>query len=142
VILACHKLRVVYFLYYLFLLSIFRWHQKQRLHQKLLLQRKGKFAYLKLIFLQFRGARVVPENILKKQERDAKVLKALKDSRAKAKTDRAAARKVAAANAEKYYNDAAKADADLVASKRDAKKNGSFFVEAEPKVAFIVRIKG
>jgi len=88
------------------------------------------------------GARVVPENILKKQERDAKVLKALKDSRAKAKTDRAAARKVAAANAEKYYNDAAKADADLVASKRDAKKNGSFFVEAEPKVAFIVRIKG
>ena len=97
---------------------------------------------MKLIFLQFRGARVVPENILKKQERDAKVLKALKDSRAKAKTDRAAARKVAAANAEKYYNDAAKADADLVASKRDAKKNGSFFVEAKPKVAFIVRIKG
>jgi ABC-type transporter MlaC component len=62
---------------------------------------------LKLIFLQFR-ARVVPENILKKQERDAKVLKTLKDSRAKAKADRAAARKVAAENAEKYYNEAVK----------------------------------
>ena len=62
---------------------------------------------MKLIFLQFR-ARVVPENILKKQERDAKVLKALKDSRAKAKADRAAARKVAAENAEKYYNESVK----------------------------------
>lgn len=30
----------------------------------------------------------------------------------------------------------------MIASKREAKKNGSFFVEAEPKVAFIVRIKG
>lgn len=47
--------------------------------------------------------RVVPENILKKQARDAKLLKALKDQRAKSKTDRAAARKVAYANAEKYF---------------------------------------
>jgi large subunit ribosomal protein L7e len=31
------------------------------------------------------------------------LLKALKESRAKAKTDRAAARKTAASNAEKYY---------------------------------------
>ena len=66
----------------------------------------------------------------------------MKDSRAAAKKERAEARKVAAANAEKYYNEYTKADADLVAAKRDAKKNGSFFVEAEPKVAFIVRIKG
>lgn len=91
--------------------------------------------------MQFR-ARVVPENILKKQERDAKVLKALKESRAKAKKDRAAARKVAAENAEKYYKEYTKADADLVAAKRDAKAKGSFYVEAEPKVAFVIRIKG
>lgn len=30
----------------------------------------------------------------------------------------------------------------MIAAKRDAKKAGSFFVEAEPKVAFIIRIKG
>ena len=83
-----------------------------------------------------------PENILKKTERDAKVLKALKASRAAAKKDRAEARKVAAANAEKYYNEYTKEENSLIASKREAKKNGSFFVEAEPKVAFIVRIKG
>lgn len=43
--------------------------------------------------------RVIPENILKKQARDAKLLKALKDSRAAAKKERAAARKVASDNA-------------------------------------------
>ena len=118
----------IYF-YYLFLLSIFRW------------QRKGKFCLLEANLFQFR-ARVVPENILKKQERDAKVLKALKDQRAAAKKERADARKVAAANAEKYYNENLKMDAELVKSKRDAKAKGSFFVEAEAKVAFIIRIKG
>jgi large subunit ribosomal protein L7e len=88
------------------------------------------------------GARVVPEHILKKQARDAKVLKALTDSRAAAKKDRAAARKTAATNAEKYFNEYKKADADLVAAKRDAKAKGSFYVEAEPKVAFVIRIRG
>ena len=126
---ACHKLRL-FILYLLFIYySFFQW------------QRKGKFCLYQANLLQFR-ARVVPENILKKTERDAKVLKALKDSRAKAKTERAAARKVAAENAEKYYNEYTKEENELIANKRDAKKNGSFFVEAEPKVAFIVRIKG
>jgi large subunit ribosomal protein L7e len=88
------------------------------------------------------GSKYVPENILKKQARDAKVLKALADSRAKAKKDRAAARKVAEGNAEKYYKEYTAADAALVKAKRDAKAAGSFYVEGEPKVAFVIRIKG
>lgn len=88
------------------------------------------------------GSKYVPENILKKQARDAKVLKALADSRAKAKKDRADARKVAAANAEKYYKEYTAADEALVKAKRDAKAAGSFYVEGEPKVAFVIRIKG
>jgi large subunit ribosomal protein L7e len=88
------------------------------------------------------GARVVPENILKKQARDAKVLKALTDSRAQAKKDRAAARKLAGDNAEKYFNEYNAADAALVQSKREAKAKGSFYVEAEAKVAFVIRIRG
>ena len=59
-----------------------------------------------------------------------------------AKKDRAAARKVAMTNAEKYFKESQEADAALVKAKRDAKAKGSFFVESEPKVAFIVRIKG
>jgi len=70
------------------------------------------------------------------------LLKALKDSRDKAKTERAAARKLAAANAEKYFNEYQKADADLIKAKRDAKAAGSFYVEGEPKIAFIIRIRG
>ena len=88
------------------------------------------------------GSKYVPENILKKQARDAKVLKALADSRAKAKKDRAAARKVAAENAEKYHKEYTAADDALVKAKRDAKAAGSFYVEGEPKVAFVIRIKG
>jgi len=96
---------------------------------------------LSLFFTSFR-ARVVPENILKKQARDAKLLKALKDSRVKAKTDRVAARKAATVNAEKYYNEYNAADLALIKAKRDAKAAGSFFVEGEPKVAFVIRIRG
>merc|ERR1711998_682101 len=44
--------------------------------------------------------------------------------------------------AEKYFNEYSAADAALVKARRDAKAAGSFFVEAQPKVAFIIRIKG
>ena len=96
---------------------------------------------LSLFFCYYR-ARVIPENILKKQARDAKMLKQLKDSRVQAKVDRAAARKVAAANAEKYHNEYQLADSNLVKAKRDAKAAGSFYVEQAPKVAIVVRIRG
>merc|ERR1719197_789478 len=87
-------------------------------------------------------ARVIPENILKKQARDAKLLKARKEKRDADKKDRSAARKTAYANAEKYFKEYTAADAALVKARRDAKKAGTFFVEAEPKVAFVIRIKG
>jgi len=69
-------------------------------------------------------------------------LKALKESRAAAKKDRAAARTAAKANAEKYYKEYTASDAALVKAKRDAKAAGSFYVEGEAKVAFVIRIKG
>ena len=59
-----------------------------------------------------------------------------------AKKDRAEARKVAAANAEKYFKEYTEADSALVKAKRDAKANGSFYVDGEPKVAFLIRIRG
>ena len=86
--------------------------------------------------------RVVPENFVKKAARDAKILAALVDARKKRKAEGADKRKVAAANAAKYAAEYAKADADLVKAKRDAKKAGSFFVEGEAKIAFVIRIRG
>lgn len=49
--------------------------------------------------------RVVPENVQKKQARDAKLLKELKERRDKAKKERAEKRKTITANAEKYYKE-------------------------------------
>jgi len=56
------------------------------------------------------SARVVPENIQKKQARDAKLLAALKQKRENAKKERAEKRKAAAANAEKYAKEYAAED--------------------------------
>jgi large subunit ribosomal protein L7e len=109
-------------------------------------QRKGKtllfILSLPLISFVVHSTRVVPENILKKQARDAKLLKALKESREKAKKERAEARKAALANAEKYHKEYTAHDEAIIKAKRDARAKNAFYVEAEPKVAFIVRIKG
>ena len=87
-------------------------------------------------------AKNIPENILKKQQRDAKLLKALADQRAAAKTARAAARKAAADNAAKYAKEYADADKAVVDAKRAAKKAGNFYVEAQAKIAFVIRTRG
>eukprot|EP00493_Phyllostaurus_siculus_P026292 UN26637 len=69
-------------------------------------------------------------------------MKAKKTAMAKAKTDRKAARALALSNAEKYQKEYAAADKALADGKRAAKKEGKFFVEAEAKVAFLIRTKG
>ena len=75
-------------------------------------------------------AKGIPENIIKKQQRDAKLLKQIVDKRAADKKARAEARKVAAANATKYAAEYAEADKSVVDAKRAAKKAGNFYVEA------------
>merc|ERR1712086_272509 len=55
---------------------------------------------------------------------------------------RKAARDLAMKNAEKYFKEYQAADEKLIADKRDAKAKNQFFVEAEPKVALLVRIRG
>merc|ERR1740123_1752049 len=48
----------------------------------------------------------------------------------------------ATANADKYAAEYAAADKKLIDDKRAAKKDGSFFVEAQPKIAFVIRTRG
>merc|ERR1711934_1029088 len=69
-------------------------------------------------------------------------MKAKKTAMANAKKDRKAARDLALKNGEKYAKEYAAADQALIDGKRKAKKDGNFFVEGEPKVAFLIRIKG
>jgi hypothetical protein len=49
--------------------------------------------------------RVIPEGVMKKQARDAKLLKELKDRREKDRTDRKDKRASIYANAEKYHKE-------------------------------------
>ena len=84
----------------------------------------------------------VPENILKKQARDAKLLALRKAQRDQAKKDRAAARTAAAKNAQTHAEEYAKADKDLVDAKRKAKADGNYYVEAQAKIAFVIRTRG
>jgi large subunit ribosomal protein L7e len=93
-----------------------------------------------LIFIY--RARVVPENILKKQARDQKLAQTVKDKRVKDKADRVVARTAAKASASKYFKEYQEADLALIKAKRDAKAAGNFFVEGQAKVAFVMRIRG
>merc|ERR1719230_216128 len=87
-------------------------------------------------------AGIVPENFIKKGARDAKLLaarKAMMEAHKKAAADKKAH---ALQNAETYAKEYAAADKKLIDDKRAAKKDGSFFVEGQPKVAFIIRTRG
>jgi len=86
--------------------------------------------------------RAVPETFLKKAARDKKRAETKVADRAALKKATAESRKLATANAEKYFKEYAATDAKLIADKRDAKAKGQFFVEGEPKVALLVRIRG
>merc|ERR1719367_1981059 len=87
-------------------------------------------------------AKTVPENILKKQARDAKLLAFRKSQREQAKKDRAAARKTAEANAKKYADEYAASDKAEIDAKRKAKSEGNFYIPAEAKIAFVIRTRG
>lgn len=69
-------------------------------------------------------------------------MKKKKEALETAKKERKAARALALKNAEKYAKEYEAADQAIIDGKRKAKKEGSFFVEGEPKVAFLIRIKG
>jgi hypothetical protein len=51
-------------------------------------------------------------------------------------------RKHALHNAQKYLREYKKADGELIAKRRVAKQTNTFYVEAEPKVVFVIRIRG
>ncbi len=86
--------------------------------------------------------RIIPESFKKKSERDAKIQKSRADARAAAKTARAEKRKVYLANAEKYEKEYTAEEQRIIKAKRDAKAQGNYYVEAQPKVALVIRTRG
>jgi len=84
----------------------------------------------------------VPETILKKRKRAAEA-RALRAKEAlKAKVDRKAKKVAAFQRAEKYCKEYREQERDQIRLKREAKKEGNFYVPSEPKLAFVMRIRG
>ncbi|KAI8145775.1 ribosomal protein L30, ferredoxin-like fold domain-containing protein [Fennellomyces sp. T-0311] len=84
----------------------------------------------------------VPETLLKKQKTDAKAAE-------KAAADKVAARKAQIVKRRQYVKRAAKhareyeaIERNEISLRRQAKANGSYYVAPQPKLAFVVRIRG
>merc|ERR1712179_93190 len=84
----------------------------------------------------------VPETILKKRKRAAES-RALRAKEAlKTKIAKKAKRIESFKRAEKYCKEYRKEELDQLRLKREAKKEGNFYVPGEPKLAFVIRIRG
>jgi large subunit ribosomal protein L7e len=84
----------------------------------------------------------VPESVLKKSKADAKAATKAKIS---SNINKVATRKLrteAAKRGAKYAAQYERLQKSEVAAKRFAKTQGNLYVEAEPKLAFVVRIRG
>ncbi|KAF2690083.1 60s ribosomal protein-like protein l7 [Lentithecium fluviatile CBS 122367] len=84
----------------------------------------------------------VPESVLKKQKASAKASETRAADLKKKREANKKKRAVIFERAQKYTEEYRKAERDVIEAKRDAKRNDSFFVPAENKLAFVVRIKG
>ncbi|KAJ4992015.1 putative 60S ribosomal protein L7 [Stagonosporopsis vannaccii] len=84
----------------------------------------------------------VPETILKKQKASQKASDSKAADLQKKREANKQKRETIFKRAEKYHQEYVKAERDIIEAKRQAKKDGSLFVPAEAKLAFVVRIKG
>jgi large subunit ribosomal protein L7e len=99
-------------------------------------------AYAFVSCFRGKGQRAIPESIRKKLARDVALAKKQADRRAEVKAARTTARKEQASKAAKYAKESADAEQKLIDDKRAAKAAGNFFVEADAKVAFVIRTRG
>merc|ERR1711959_731368 len=84
----------------------------------------------------------IPESLLKKRKTQEKIVAARKAEQAKAKEASKAKRKDIFKRAEKYVEEYRNQRSDEIRLRREAKKAGNFYVPAEPKLIFAVRIRG
>ena len=84
----------------------------------------------------------VPETILKRRKRQAEKRAERVKATVVAKKQRHAKRIDIFRRAEKYVKEYRDKERDEIRLRRDAKKNDSYYVQAEPKLAFVIRIRG
>ncbi|KAL1499149.1 hypothetical protein AB1Y20_013660 [Prymnesium parvum] len=84
----------------------------------------------------------VPESVLKKRKRQEKWEEDAKAAAAAAETKGAAAKAEAFKRAESYVKTYREQEQSLVTLKRAARVKGTFYVEPEPKLLFVMRLRG
>lgn len=84
----------------------------------------------------------VPDSVLKKRKRQEKWDSVKQAQTDKARTESAEKKKVAFKRAEAYINEYREQQQSLVQLKRAARKSGTFYVEPEPKLMFVMRLRG
>ncbi|KAK6726094.1 hypothetical protein RB195_004416 [Necator americanus] len=84
----------------------------------------------------------VPETVLKRRKQRAEIRAKSIQSKAKLAAKNKEKKAKIFKRAEKYVAEYRQAIREQLRLKRDAEKNGDFFVPDEPKLAFVVRIRG
>ncbi|KAI4132302.1 MAG: hypothetical protein LQ338_000763 [Usnochroma carphineum] len=85
---------------------------------------------------------LVPETLLKKRKSQEKARAEQSEEREKLKKARKEKRGVIFKRAESYVKEYRDAEREKIRLSRLAKQDGSYYVPAEPKLVFVVRIKG
>ncbi|EPS63412.1 hypothetical protein M569_11371 [Genlisea aurea] len=88
------------------------------------------------------GNAIVPESFLKKQKRSEEWALAKAEELKEAKKKRALSRKLIFSRAKQYAEEYEKQERELIQLKREARLKGGFYVSPEPKLLFIIRIRG
>ncbi|KAK7475904.1 hypothetical protein BaRGS_00032872 [Batillaria attramentaria] len=84
----------------------------------------------------------VPESLLKKRKQRAEAKAKAAKAADLAKKKQQQKRGIIFKRAEKYVREYRAREADQLRLRRQARKTGNFYVPAEPKLAFVVRIRG
>eukprot|EP00475_Leptophrys_vorax_P025545 TRINITY_DN3577_c0_g1_i1.p1 TRINITY_DN3577_c0_g1~~TRINITY_DN3577_c0_g1_i1.p1 ORF type:complete len:274 (-),score=31.42 TRINITY_DN3577_c0_g1_i1:372-1094(-) len=83
-----------------------------------------------------------PESLQKKRQREEKWAAHVKKEARLAKAKKKLIRSIITKRAEAYDKSYARQEKDLVELKREAKLKGGYYVEPEPKLLFVIRIRG
>ncbi|XP_074557229.1 large ribosomal subunit protein uL30x-like [Curcuma longa] len=86
--------------------------------------------------------KVIPESVLKKRKREEQWALAKKQELVAKKKKARENRKLIFARAQQYAKEYETQEKDLIRLKREARMKGGFYVSPEPKLLFIIRIRG
>ena len=86
--------------------------------------------------------RTIPETILKQRKQQEKERKERLLAAAERKKDTRKKRTIMFKRAEQYLKEYQQQEKQVVRERRIAKRDGNYFVEAEPKIVLVVRLKG